>query len=72
MFGVPACMSTDSAHRSIGVCRQRGGRQLRHPHPELVLSEKVSFRHKACKEIMRLGNKYRWREFSPRILSRKV
>jgi len=28
-------------------------------HPELVLPESVSVRHKACQEIMRLGNKYK-------------
>ena len=27
-------------------------------HPELVVPEKVEFKHKACHEIMRLGNKY--------------
>lgn len=27
-------------------------------HPELAVPEKVEFKHKACQEIMRLGNKY--------------
>ena len=27
-------------------------------HPDLVVPEKVEFKHKACQEIMRLGNKY--------------
>ena len=27
-------------------------------HPDLIVPEKVAFKHKACQEIMRLGNKY--------------